>query len=745
MAKKITTLIFIFFFVSIGISLIQFCKPKENSSNLIAGKPNSYVGDMQCKSCHESQYADWLKSDHFRSIQKPNDSSVLGNFNNVSFNADGVNSKFFKRDGKFFINTQGDDGKNHDFEVKYTFGYFPLQQYLIEFPGGKMQATRLSWDSKTNKWFNQYAGQKINYRDWLHWTGNAQNWNTMCAECHSTNLKKNYDVEKDIYNTSFDVLNVSCEACHGAGKNHIDYINSAEYKNGKKIEHSWLQLSANSSQLSQINTCMPCHAVQNKLDADKINSEELLDNYIPVIPNTERFFADGQVKDEDYTYASFLQSKMFTRNVKCNNCHNPHSGKLHLTGNQTCLQCHAKTYDAPSHHFHQINSEGAQCINCHAPGKYFMGNDFRHDHSFRVPRPDLSVEYATPNACNNCHSNKTAKWSADAIDKWYGSKRKYHFAEDLIPGSKLNEKSEAHLTKLIGDTSIPYIIRATAIDYLGNISSSTSLNTLLHSLNNNEALIRYQSLKSLSHQNIPIQNKEIIARLLNDKVKAVRIAAADLLRLAGTEQLSQEYSNAYLNAKNELEKNLLYQTDFAHGNIPVADYYTRDKNYPAAEKFYKRAIQKDSLANLARLNLSVAYNLQGKNTDAVNILKMAVKTDANNDQAWYNLALLYNEMNDAINAAIAFDKAIALKTTNLRVYYNYGLFLQQKGNTNKAINVLQTGLKQSPSEESLNYALAYIYIQTNQYQKAIPYASVLKNINPNNADYKQIFMLLGIK
>ncbi len=743
MTKKLTTISFITIIVFACISSVQFCKPKENNFQYIISQTNEYVGDGQCKSCHANEYKDWLQSDHFKSIQKPNDSSVLGNFNHASFNADGISSSFFKKDGKFFMNTQGDDGKNHDYEVKYTFGFYPLQQYLIEFPDGKLQATRQSWDSRQQKWFHQYAGQKINYKDWLHWTGNAQNWNTMCAECHSTNLKKNYNIEKDTYNTTFDVLNVSCEACHGPSKNHITYINSDDYKKGNNIEHSLLQLSKNTQQLSQINTCAPCHSVQTNIAADKINSDELLDNNIPVIPNTEHFFADGQVNDEDYTYASFLQSKMFSRGVKCSNCHNPHSGKLYFTGNQTCLQCHNKSYDSPSHHFHQTNSEGAQCKNCHAPGKYYMGNDYRYDHSFRVPRPDLSVQYSTPNACNNCHKDKPAKWAADAVVKWYGPKRNYHFAEDLIPGSLLNDKSEMHLIKLIGDTAVPNIIKATAVNYLGNIPSQSSLTILLNCLKEKDAQIRYEALKSLlNFSSVP--NKVIVADLLTDKVRAVRIAAAELIGNLGTDQLPEQSISAYQNAKAELEKHLLHQADFAHGNIAVADYYQRDNNFSSAEKFYKRALQKDSLANLARLNLANNYNAQQKKSEALAVLKLAVNIDAKNDRAWYNMALLYNEIKDTKNALQAFEKAVELKSKNTRLYYNYGLLLQQTGNANKAIIILQKGLLQNPSDESLNYALAFIYVQNKQSEKAIPYATFLKNNNPDNPTYKQLFAVLGM-
>ena len=744
MFKKLGTAVFIVIFIFICITAIEYCKPKDAEVKGPSTKDNAFVGDQQCKSCHAPEFNDWQKSDHFKAMQKPDDSTVLGNFNNSSYSADGITSRFFKKDGKFYINTQGDDGKNHDYEVKYTFGYFPLQQYLIEFPGGKMQATRQSWDSRDKKWFHQYGGQKIHYRDWLHWTGNAQNWNTMCAECHSTNLQKGYDVQMDVYNTTYDVLNVSCESCHGPGRNHIEYANSDDYKKGAKVAHSFIKLGKNSGQIAQINTCMPCHAVQNGLDARKINSDELLDNNVPMVPTTERFYADGQVRDEDYNYASFLQSKMFTRGIKCGNCHNVHTGKLVLAGNKTCLQCHTPNYNTPSHTFHAINTEGSECKNCHAPGKLYMGNDLRHDHSFRVPRPDLSVKYGTPNACNNCHTQKPAKWAAEAIIKWYGPERKYHFAEDLIPGSEVNEKSEAHLSRLIGDTAVPNIIKATAANYLGGIPTQTSMQTLLGLLKDNDALIRYESLRSLLHFSNAITDRFVIADLLKDKVRAVRIAAAELMEALGTQQLSEEQQSDFQRAKAELERNLLYQTDFAHGNIAIADYYQRTKNFSAAETFYMRALKKDSLANLARLNLASTYNIQGKNSEALAVLKTAVLTDPGNEQGWYNLALLYNEMKDNDNAMQAFEKAVQLNSENERLYYNYGLFLQQSGKTEKAISVLQKGLKISPTDEELNYAMAYVFMSTNQAAKAMPYAAVLKKVNPSNPNYKQLFSALGL-
>lgn len=741
--KQLFTFFLICLLLIFSVLLMERCQPENKTLTGTEHNTNSYIGDQQCKNCHASQYNDWLKSDHFKAMEKPTDSTVSGNFNQASYTADGVTSTFFKRDGKFIINTQGDDGKNHDYEVKYTFGYFPLQQYLVAFPGGRMQATRLSWDSRNKKWFHQYAGQRIDYRDWLHWTRNAQNWNTMCSECHSTNLQKNYNLDEDTYNTTFSVLNVSCEACHGPGKLHVDYISSQDYKEGKKTPHSFLLLHKGSKQIAQINACAPCHAVKGNINAHKINSDELLDDYIPAIPNTERFYADGQVNDEDYNYTSFLQSKMFRRNVTCSNCHNPHSGKIYFTTNQLCLQCHAKTYDDPTHTFHAVNTAGAACKNCHMPGKIYMGNDLRHDHSFRVPRADLSVRYGTPNACNNCHKDKTSQWAAGAVEKWYGPKRKYHFADDLIPGSKLDANSEAHLVKLLADTSVPAIIKATAANYLGSISTQSSMNALLSCLKNTNAQVRYEALRSLMNFSMG-QYLNAIAPSLNDKVRAVRIAAADLFSTVPKEDIPSAYYTAYTNASTELNNYLLYQADFAHGNISIADHYMKINDQKNAEKFYLRALQKDSLVNLPRINLSLLYNSQGRNKEALDVLETAAKTNNKDAQVFYDLALLQNEMNNKAAALLNFQKAYELKIQDPRLFYNYALLLQQTGNSDKAIKVLETGLKINSTSTSINYALAFIYFQNKQLAKARQYAMVLKRLDPNNPDYQQLFAALEI-
>jgi tetratricopeptide (TPR) repeat protein len=739
--RKITVLLCLVVLFISSFSLIEFCRPKSSAEELLSAG-NEYVGDDKCQSCHLKEYHAWKISDHFKAMLPANDSSVLGDFDNQSLTADGVTSRFFKRDGKFYINTEGPDGKNKDFEVLFTFGYFPLQQYLIAFPGGRMQVPRASWDSKNKKWFHQYPGQTIHSGDWLHWSRGAQNWNTMCATCHSTNLKKNYNLEADSFHTTYSLINVSCEGCHGQGKKHIDYIHSDDYKDGEKVKGSFLQLAKSASQNELVNTCAPCHALRAEVSDQLITSGELLDNYIPQVPADEQFHPDGQVKGEVYIYTSFLQSKMNKHGVTCNNCHHPHSGKRLFADNKLCLQCHNKSYDAPSHHFHGVNTKGAACKSCHMQAETFMGNDERHDHSFRVPRPDLSVKYSTPNACNKCHSNKSAQWSADAIVKWYGPQRKYHFAEDLLPGSKLDGQSEAHLIKLLNDTAVPPVIQATAATHLGGLITESSANALRKCLLHDQAMVRYQALRSLA--NFPPSYWQSVAMpLLTDKVRAVRIAAADLYLTIPPNEMPEEYQAALSKARTELEQYLRYQTDFASGNVMLADHYLRLNDYELATRFYLRGLKMDSLMNYARLNLSTAYSAQGKNDKALQVLQTAAAVDPKNDRVFYNLGLLYNELQQPEEARKSFGKAVQLKSNNPRLYYNYGLLLFQTGEVKEAEKVLLKGLAISPKEADLNYAIAFVYIKSGQQEKARKYVLLLKQLAPNRPEYQGLFQLFS--
>ena len=428
----------------------------------------AYLGSQACAGCHAEEYSAWKGSDHALAMQDANMQNVLANFDNAKFTYANVTSTFFKRDGKFFVNTDGPDGKLADFEIKYTFGVRPLQQYLVEMPGFRFQALSIAWDARPKpvggqRWFHLYPKERITHGDELHWTRPAQNWNFMCADCHSTELRKNYDAASNRFNTQWTEINVGCEACHGPGSQHLDWARSQIpplKKGGKggfgstdkislnppfsKGEMSskgltvslderrgvtWNPLAASGNAARsrpraserEIDVCAQCHARRGQIAEGYTAGKPFLDYYRPALLTSPLYHADGQQRDEVYTWGSFLQSKMHANGVTCSDCHNPHSGKVRAEGNTLCATCHLPgKYDAATHHHHKTGSAGAACVACHMPTTTYMIVDPRHDHSLRVPRPELSVQFGTPNTCNGCHTNRDSRWAAAQVKQWYG-------------------------------------------------------------------------------------------------------------------------------------------------------------------------------------------------------------------------------------------------------------------------------------------------------------------------------------
>jgi nitrate/TMAO reductase-like tetraheme cytochrome c subunit len=318
-----------------------------------------FVGTASCRDCHQVEYNRWLGSDHDKAMDVATDDTVRADFNDTEFTYRGVTSRFYRRDGKFFVHTEGPGGEMAEFEVTHVFGHEPLQQYLVPFPGGRLQALSVTWDTENQRWYRQYPDTDIPPDDWLHWSRGAQNWNAMCAECHSTNLQKNYDPATDTYDTTWSDIDVGCEACHGPGSRHVAWAEIAPMARPSLANYGLVVNTSNLAPQRLVEHCAPCHARRAELGDYDHTGTESLDYMLPSLLREGLYHADGQILDEVYVYGSFLQSKMYARGVTCRDCHDSHSLKLHRAGNELCLQCHEReVYDTYDHHFHQQIARG---------------------------------------------------------------------------------------------------------------------------------------------------------------------------------------------------------------------------------------------------------------------------------------------------------------------------------------------------------------------------------------------------
>jgi len=727
--------IILFLATSLIIFIFQRCDDDRQSFGeglTIAYSEEDYIGELACTSCHNQEYDLWHNSHHALAMLPANDTTVLGNFNNAKFDAKGVKSSFKREDGRYIVRTQGPEDSIMDFEVKYTFGWTPLQQYLVEIPNGegRLQALHIAWDSELQEWFDLYPTDTFPTWDWMHWTNNAMTWNSMCADCHSTNLNKNYSPIEDSYNTTWSAVNVSCEACHGPGRSHVDYVNSINYDSLKPLARSYLHLTKGIPSIEQIEQCAVCHSRRSSITNDYDHSGRFMDHFIPNVLSNNLYFGDGQILEEDYVYGSFLQSKMFQNGVKCTDCHDPHSGKLKQTGNNLCLSCHiSNKYSTPEHHHHPMKSESASCINCHMPGRLYMVNDYRRDHSFRVPRPDLTVHYGTPNACNQCHEDKGAQWAADNIEKWYGPKRSPHYSEKLLRGL---DGSEEDLISLVEDRKEPAIVRATAVFYLNNFSSENAYQSIAKALHDNDALVRLTAINALA--NYPSETRlRMLAPLLNDQIRSVRTAAASVLADLDLNQIPNRYQAAFMLALEEYENMLARNEDFPAGRFQLGQYYDRKKEDSIAIYHYLKALEKDSLLNAPRLNLARIYSVRKQNEKALKVLQDAIQVEGNNSMAHYSLALILAENEQFEDAADSFENAALYDPSNSRIYYNWGLVKQNLKKYDEAIEIYTTGIGIDHAADDIRYALVTAYFESGQYDKALSVAEHLLKKYPDNS------------
>ena len=751
----------------------------------------TYVGTQQCAGCHQQAFEDWQGSHHDWAMKAATPETVLGNFNNATFTHQGVTSTFSQNDSGYQVNTQGSDGSYQDFKIDYTFGVEPLQQYLIKFDDGRMQALTTAWDSRPKaqggqRWYQLMPNDMGQPGESLHWTGAYYNWNSRCAECHSTGLEKNYDMPTDTYGTTWSEVNVACESCHGPGSAHVDWaklpkvtqqdrekgedrvkgfekglVKDSPKNNGLQVQYSdqvnWVIAEGTSianpvgdphqGATTEIESCAGCHSRRSKISPNPVNNypadKSFLDHYQLQTLDEGLYHADGQIQDEVYVYGSFLQSKMHQRGVTCSNCHNPHSLELKAQGNALCAGCHAtETYDTPKHHRHeQANSAGAQCANCHMPETVYMGVDARRDHSMRVPRPDITGEIGGPNACNMCHTDQSTGWSVSAIESWIGKKSlKPEVAAEAIYAARTNQvEANQLLIDLAGNGSINDMARATSLGQLENYLNMLSYSAAQQQLNSPQPLLRIGALNALAF--LPLQQRwQDIAPLLNDPIRAVRLEATRLLM--GIAGLGQDQQQALDRHIDQYVEALMVNGDMPNGQLNLAAVYLAQGAYEKAEQAYEHALRLDSQSVPARLNLADLYRAQGLEPRALDQLLQAQQANPSNATVLFSLGLAQIRAGNNAQALVSLEQAAGLAPETVRYSYAYGIALNSQARAREAVQVMTQALERDNQNRDLLFALATINRDLGKLVEARNFAQRLVAAFPEDAGAQQLLRSL---
>ncbi len=742
-----------------------------------ADEPASHVGSEVCSGCHTAEAKLWKGSHHALAMQPATAATVLGDFADTKLEHSGVTTTFSRSGDKLMVRTDGPDGALHEYEIAYTFGVYPLQQYLIAFPGGRLQALGIAWDSRPKeqggqRWFPLYPDQKLKPGDPLQWTGRDQTWNYQCADCHSTDLKKNYDLAANTYATSWTDLDVGCEACHGPGSRHVAWANSPAAKSAaadisRMGLTNWLKSAdaghwemnpetgiarrplPNPSPLagegrvgvsSELETCAACHSRRKVIAKSPRPGEPLLDGYLPALLEPGLYHADGQIDGEVYEYGSFLQSRMHAAGVTCSNCHDPHSAKLRAEGNALCAQCHLpEKFDVAEHHHHRPGSAGAQCVDCHMPTKNYMVVDIRRDHSLRVPRPDLSTALNTPNACTQCHADRPAQWAAEIVAGWHpgGRRTTPHYGTALRAGRIGAADAVQQLDRLILDRSQPAIARASALPLLAPYASPVSEPAIKAALGDPDPLVRMAAPRALPGIPPP-RMVDAAAPLLGDPVRAVRIEAARAL--AGTDllALTPEQQTALVKATAELVAAEMVDADRpeAHLNLGLLDL--RRRELPEAEKEYRIALRLDPSFVPALVNLADLDRARSMDDEGAELLKKAMAIAPDNADVRYALGLLLVRKHDYPAALDLFRRAHELMPDNAHYAYVFAVALNSSGKVPEASALLEQAHQQHPADRDVLMALVSIARDQRDFAAALGHARELLALDPGNAQLRAL-------
>jgi predicted CXXCH cytochrome family protein len=727
-----------------------------------------YVGAKACASCHAKEFDAWKGSHHDLAMQHASETSMLGNFDNARFNYAGVTSTFFKRDGKFFVNTDGADGKLRDFEIKYAFGLTPLQQYLVEFPDGRIQALSIAWDARAKdkggqRWFHLYPGQAIKAGDRLHWTGIDQNWNHQCAECHSTNLRKNFNAQANTFKTTWSEINVACEACHGPGSNHAAWAKkegdwqrmpgkgmavALDERRGaawvRKEGEDTAERSKPRDTQREIEVCARCHARRGQLTDDYAFGRPLADTHRASLLQEGLYWPDGQMRDEVYNYASFLQSEMYAKGVTCSDCHEPHSLRLREPGNKVCTQCHQATkFDTDKHTHHAAGTPGAQCPACHMPTTTYMVVDPRHDHSMRIPRPDRSVSMGVPNACNACHKNRSAQWSAEQIGKWSpkpvpGFQR---FAEALHAGNRTAADAREALLAAAEDRRQPAVGRASAIALLAHYADARTMAVLRNALDDVDPLVRGAAVEALGGA-APEARAQSLFRMLADPVRTVRIAAARGLVGVPADRASAEQRAALASGLEEYVAAQRFNADRPEAHSNLGALYAEQGDAAKAEAEFRQALAIDPGFVPGAINLADLYRSRRDEQGAEATLRAALKREPAAAPLHYALGLSLVRQKRPADALAELRQAAKLAADQPRYAYVLGIALHGSGKKAEGIQALAEAHRRFPGDAALLQALATMERDRGERQAATGYARKLLALTPDDAQAKALLQEL---
>lgn len=677
-----------------------------------------YAGSAGCAECHAREHAAWADSHHALAERVPRGELDAAAFEPPQAFTHGSQTTRVGRAAAgagYAIAAPGLGGGSPALSVERVIGHDPLRQYLLAGGAGRWQVSEAAWDPRSNAWFNVYGTEDRRPGEWGHWTGRGMAWNSMCATCHNTRFRKNYDEATDTYSSAMAERSVGCEACHGPMKSHVSWQQA--WKGSGKKDPTLLPMSP----AQHLENCGPCHARRSELTGDFVPGDSFWDHFaLATVDDSRVFHADGQVWEEDYEFAPFLGSRMHAAGVTCRDCHDAHSGKTKFKGNALCLQCHngsrpgTPIIDPIAHSFHAPNSPGSWCVDCHMPQTTYMQRHRRHDHGFTSPDPWLTQKHGVPNACNRCHTDHDAAWALAAAERWYGPRlvRPSRARADVVAKARAGDPAARPALLALVQGRDTDFWKSVAVALLEPWSTEREVReALLAQLAKPHPMLRARAIQSLAPavESGDASARESLRGALNDPNRLVRTTAAWVLR---------DEVSADSRAGRELRDLLALNADQPAGQARWAGWEATAGRVDAALARFAKAIQWDPGSPALRHDYAVVLSGAGRNAEALEQTQAAARIEPGNAENQYRLGLAWHETGETLKAVAALEEALRLDPRHDRAAYNLGLAYHAVGRPEAALEALGRAESANGADPRIPYARATLLADRGQFEAA---------------------------
>jgi tetratricopeptide (TPR) repeat protein len=371
------------------------------------------------------------------------------------------------------------------------------------------------------------------------------------------------------------------------------------------------------------------------------------------------------------------------------------------------------------------------------PATTYMVVDPRHDHSFRVPRPDLSTSLGVPNACNRCHRDRSSQWASSAIENWYGKTRRPHFGEALDAGRRQLPGADSRLAALAQDRGAPGIVRGTALELLRGSRSPDAIAAIATGAREADPFVRLGALEGSALFD-PGARHRLAVPLLSDPVRQVRMEAARLLSEVPKEYFTPDQRPTLDRALEEYRQAQLRNADWPESHMNLALVHLAGGELAEAGKEYESALRIDPSFTSAYVNLADLRRMEGRDADAEALLRRALDRAPEAADIHHALGLALVRLKQYEAALPHLRRATELSPDDARYAYVYGVALEGAGDSDAAIRTLMRAAEVHPGAGEILFAIASFEEKRGRISSAAEYARRLLEASPGDPGAREL-------